>query len=101
MEVTLDQRLRSAENPPPLIDYAASKSKFVMWAVSNCRTIRDKYVKKLLNYINVDIFSKCSYIYGQNNQCSKSRTDCEDIFKRYKFTLAFENGVCTDYISEK
>ena len=94
-------RLPSAENPPPLIDYAASKSKFVMWAVSHCGTIREKYVEKLLNYINVDIFGKCSYIYGQNNQCSKSRTDCEDIFKRYKFTLAFENGVCTDYISEK
>ena len=94
-------RLPYAENPPPFIDYAASKSKFVMWAVSNCGTIRDKYVKKLLNYINVDIFGRCSYIYGQSNQCLKSRTDCEDIFKRYKFTLAFENGVCTDYISEK
>ena len=89
-----------AENPPPFIDYAASKSKFVMWAVSNCGTIRDKYVKKLLNYINVDIFGKCSYFYGQYNQCLNSR-NCEDVFKRYKFTLAFENGVCTDYISEK
>ena len=55
-------RLSSAENPLPLIDYAVSKSKFVMWAFSNCRTIRDKYVKKLLNYINVDIFDKYSYI---------------------------------------
>ena len=93
-------RLSSAETPPPLIDYAASKSKFVIWTVSNCGTIRDKYVKKLLNYISVDIYGKCSYIYGQNNQCLKSR-NCEDIFKRYKFNLAFENGVCTDYISEK
>ena len=58
----------------PLIDYAASKSKFVMWAVSHCGTIRDKYVKKLLNYISVEIFGKCSYIYGQYNQCLKSLT---------------------------
>ena len=93
-------RLSSAETPPPLIDYAASKSKFVMWAVSHCDTIREKYVKKLVNYINVDIYGKCSYIYRQNNQCLKSR-NCEDIFKPYKFNLAFENGVCTDYISEK
>ena len=50
--------------------------------------------------ISVDIYGKCSYIYGQNNQCSKS-LNCEDIFKPYKFNLAFENGVCTDYISEK
>ena len=93
-------RLSSAENPPPLIDYAASKSKFVIWAVSNCGHIREQYVKKLLNYISVDIYGKCSYIYGQNNQCLKSR-NCEDVFKPYKFTFAFENGVCTDYISEK
>ena len=93
-------RLPSAENPPPLIDYAASKSKFVMWAVSHCGTIREKYVKKLLNYINVDIYGNCSHIYEQNNQCPRS-SYCEDIFKPYKFTLAFENGVCTDYITEK
>ena len=93
-------RLSSAENPPPLIDYAASKSKFVMWTVSNCGHIREKYVKKLLNYISVDVYGGCSRIYGQNNQCSRSR-NCEDIFKPYKFTLAFENGVCTDYITEK
>ena len=93
-------RLSSVENPPTLIDYAASKTKFVMWAVSHCGTIREKYVKKLLKYISVDIYGDCSYIYGQDNQCSRS-SNCEDIFKPYKFTLAFENGVCTDYITEK
>ena len=93
-------RLPSTESPPTLIDFAASKSKFVMWTVSHCGTIREKYVKKLLNYINVDIYGKCSYIYGQDNHCSRS-SDCEDIFEPYKFTLAFENGVCTDYITEK
>ena len=93
-------RLSSAENPPTLIDYAASKSKFVMWAVSHCGTIREKYVKKLLNYISVDIYGECSRIYGQDNQCSRSR-NCDGVFKPYKFTLAFENGVCTDYITEK
>ena len=93
-------RLPPDENAPISIDYAASKSRFVSWAVSHCGTIREKYVKKLLNYINVDIYGKCSYIYGQDNQCSKS-SNCEDIFNSYKFTLAFENGVCTDYITEK
>ena len=93
-------RLPPDENVPTLIDYAASKSKFVLWAVSHCGTIREKYVKKLLNYINVDIYGVCSYVYGQDNQCSKS-SNCGDIFRPYKFTLAFENGVCTDYITEK
>ena len=93
-------RLPPDRKPPTLIDYAASKSKFVFWAVSHCGTIREKYVKKLLNYINVDIYGHCSHIYGQDNQCSRS-SNCEDVFKPYKFTLAFENGLCTDYITEK
>ena len=93
-------RLPSAEKPSKFLNYAAEKNKFVMWAVSRCGRIREKYVKKLLNYINVDIYGHCSYIYGQDNQCSKS-SNCEDVFKPYKFTLAFENGVCTDYITEK
>ena len=93
-------RLPPAKTPRTSINFAANKSKFVMWAVSHCGTIREKYVKKLLNYINVDIYGDCSYIYGQDNVCSKS-SNCDDIFKSYKFTLAFENGVCTDYITEK
>lgn len=79
-------RLPPDQKPPTLIDYAASKSKFVFWAVSHCGTIREKYVKKLLNYINVDIYGHCSHIYGQNNQCSRS-SNCEDVFKPYKFYL--------------
>ena len=92
--------LPSAEPSKPLTNYAAEKNKLVMWAVSRCGRIREKYVKKLLNYVNVDIYGQCSSIYGQDNQCLRSR-NCYDVFKPYKFTLAFENGVCTDYITEK
>lgn len=90
----------SAQNPPKRINYAADKTKFVLWAVSNCGNIRDKYVKKLLQYIKVDIYGGCSGIFGQNNQCSRS-SNCDHLFKSYKFYLAFENTVCTDYITEK
>ncbi|KAL9963602.1 hypothetical protein ACROYT_G027125 [Oculina patagonica] len=57
-------RLPSAENPPELVNYAADKNKFVLWAVSRCGRIRDKYVKKLLKYIKVDIYGGCSDYYG-------------------------------------
>jgi len=93
-------RLPSAAKPSKFTNYAAEKNKLVMWAVSRCGRIREKYVKKLLNYISVDIYGECSRIYGQDNQCSRSR-NCDGVFKPYKFTLAFENGVCTDYITEK
>ena len=93
-------RLSSAENSPKLINYAADKSKFVFMVVSRCGRLREKYVKKLLKYIKVDIYGRCSGVYGQDNQCSLS-SNCHNVFKPYKFYLAFENSVCTDYITEK
>ena len=93
-------RMPSAESPPNLINYAENKDKLVLWTVSHCGTIREKYVKKLLKYIKVDIYGKCSGVYGQDNQCSRS-SNCDNLFKPYKFYLAFENGICTDYITEK
>ena len=92
--------LPSAERPTKIPNYAAGKTKSVSWAVSNCGRARDKYVKKLLKYIKVDIYGGCSGRFGQNNNCPRSR-NCDDIFSTYKFYLAFENSVCPDYITEK
>ena len=92
--------LTKRKYPPKVINFAASKTEFVLWAVSNCRLIRDKYVNKLLKYIKVDIFGKCSGLYGQDNNCPLS-SDCDKLFSTYKFYLAFENSICTDYITEK
>ncbi|XP_027048813.1 alpha-(1,3)-fucosyltransferase fut-3-like [Pocillopora damicornis] len=92
--------LPSAKRPARIPDYAAEKNKFVLWAVSNCGRTRDKYVKKLLKYIKVDVYGDCSENFGQDNQCQPS-SNCDDIFSSYKFYLAFENSVCTDYITEK
>ena len=93
-------QLPSAKRPARIPDYAAEKNKFVLWAVSNCGRTRDKYVKKLLKYIKVDVYGDCSENFGQDNQCERS-SNCDDIFSSYKFYLAFENSVCTDYITEK
>ena len=92
--------LPSAKRPARIPDYAAEKNKLVLWAVSNCGRTRDKYVKKLLKYIKVDVYGDCSENFGQDNQCQPS-SNCDDIFSTYKFYLAFENSVCTDYITEK
>ena len=92
--------LPSAERPAKIPDYAAVKNKSVLWAVSSCGKTRDKYVKKLLKYIKVDVYGHCAGKFGQDNQCRLS-SNCDDIFSTYKFYLAFENSVCTDYITEK
>ena len=70
------------------------------YVISNWGTTRDKYVKKLLKYIKVDVYGDCSGNFGQDNQCQAS-SNCNDIFSTFKFYLAFENSVCTDYITEK
>ncbi|PFX34009.1 Glycoprotein 3-alpha-L-fucosyltransferase A [Stylophora pistillata] len=92
--------LPSSERPAKIADYAVGKTKLVSWAVSRCGRTRDKYVKTLLKYIKVDVYGHCSGIFGQDNRCPRS-SNCDDLFSSYKFYLAFENSVCTDYITEK
>ena len=78
------------------------KSKMVAWFVSNCRTpsAREKYVKKLSKYVQVDVFGKC----GKLN-CSQQRSDGMDcdrmLDSEYRFYLSFENRLCEDYVTEK
>jgi hypothetical protein len=78
------------------------KTKNVAWAVSNCITSskREVYIKKLQQYINVDIYGKCGKL-----KCGKTSagiTKCHRKFaEEYKFYLAVENSVCKDYTTEK
>ena len=75
------------------------KSNLVFWAVSHCNTAsqRELYVKKLQNYLSVDIYGK----WG-NLQCPEEGIDCFiHLAKSYKFYLAFENSLCSEYITEK
>jgi len=78
-----------------------NKTKLVAWLVSNCMTYgrREKYVKKLQEFIPVDIYGKC----GKFHNCSKktSAKCLEEIGQKYKFYLSFENSICSEYITEK
>ena len=49
-------------------------------------------------YVPVDIYGKCG-----NLSCPRTKTDeCYEMIERdYKFYLAFENGLCVDYVTEK
>lgn len=70
----------------------------VMWMSSNCFATswpRTKFVRLLSEYIKIDTYGRC----GRNN-CPRG-PECENIIKKYKFYLSFENSECTDYITEK
>ncbi len=81
----------------------ANRTRSVAWVVSHCKTAskRENYVRKLQQYIDVDIYGKC-----WNNShpvCKSVDRFCltEAIPANYKFYLAFENSLCKDYVTEK
>ncbi|XP_063985954.1 alpha-(1,3)-fucosyltransferase 10 isoform X2 [Diachasmimorpha longicaudata] len=91
-------RLVKEENRAPLL-----------YLQSNCDTLsdRDLYISELMKYIRVDAFGAC--LNNRNlpddlrkNYIEKLHSDkLKKFVGKYKFTLAFENAVCDDYITEK
>ncbi|XP_053545103.1 3-galactosyl-N-acetylglucosaminide 4-alpha-L-fucosyltransferase FUT3 [Bombina bombina] len=71
------------------------KSKLVSWAVSKWYpgVPRIAYYNELKKYIQIDI-------YGKGNKPLNSK-DFTKTISQYKFYLAFENSIYTDYITEK
>nr|XP_047146198.1 uncharacterized protein LOC100207300 [Hydra vulgaris] len=73
----------------------------IAWVVSHCNTFRDLYVEKLLQFLPIDVYGSCSLSFKQKKECEKNSYACELRLRRYKFSLAFENSFCEDYITEK
>ncbi|XP_043510998.1 alpha-(1,3)-fucosyltransferase 10 isoform X1 [Frieseomelitta varia] len=81
----------------------------LLYIQSDCDTAsnRDIYVAELMKYIRVDSYGTClnnaqldkrlkeNYLEILNNE------DFLSFIANYKFTIAFENAVCDDYITEK
>lgn len=77
-----------------------NKTRLALWLVSNCKTPsnREGFAKELAKFIQVDVVGKC----GAMSCSPKNSTKCyESASKVYFFYLAFENSICTDYVTEK
>ena len=59
---------------------------------------REKYVKELRKYTDVDIFGECG-----PHDCSKDHMmRCIDLLNvKYRLYLSFENSLCHQYVTEK
>ncbi|CAG5126285.1 unnamed protein product [Candidula unifasciata] len=93
-------RLKSSPKPrdQTMVNHIAkTKNGTAVWVVSNCgaRYKRMEYVREMQKYIDIDIYGKCG------TPCAWKNTTCNDWTTKYKFYLAFENSLCTDYVTEK
>ncbi|KAG5684835.1 hypothetical protein PVAND_014046 [Polypedilum vanderplanki] len=72
------------------------KSKEAAWMVSHCNVFskREDLVRKLQQYIDIDIYGKCGTL-----DCPREKTS--ECIEKYKIYLSFENALCSDYVTEK
>lgn len=79
----------------------------VVYIQSDCDppSDRDSYVGELMKYIEVDSYGRCLHNKDLPEHLLDTLTfDSEDLYNivaKYKFTIAFENAICHDYITEK
>ena len=79
----------------------------IMYLQSDCNppSDRDSYVQELMKYIKVDSYGSCLHNKDLPKRLVDPMTmddnDLLDIQAKYKFSLAFENAICHDYITEK
>jgi len=86
------------QNSSKWIPSIKRKTKKVAWISSTCRTSvqREHFVRELSKYIDVDIYGECGSMH-----CGTT-DECDAIIKRdYKFILALEHTLCSDFISER
>ncbi|XP_041703466.2 alpha-(1,3)-fucosyltransferase 11 isoform X1 [Coregonus clupeaformis] len=81
----------------------------IMYMQSHCDvpSDRDRYVQKLMKYIEVDSYGKClnnkplpQYLEDTSTATGED-AGFMSFTARYKFHLALENGLCQDYMTEK
>ena len=101
-------KIQESEKKPNSRDYAAEKNKvpsrkLVFWVSSHCGTFREEYVRKLQEYISIDVAGGCAGNFKNpiHNCNSGGRDGCMQNIRNYKFYLAFENAFCDQYVTEK
>eukprot|EP00795_Rhopilema_esculentum_P010783 gene10783-19580_t len=90
-----DQALKS-------VNHAKGKERLAFVIIGHCGLFRERYIKKLQEYVDVDVYGGCSSRYHNEPKiCPRGTKECNEIKRKYKFYLAFENSFCRDYITEK
>ena len=78
-------------------NWTEGKTKLVAWFSSNCKKTswpRTDFVRTLNKFIHIDMYGLCGDLVCKERSCL-------ELIYKYKFYLALENHMCTDYITEK
>ena len=80
----------------------------IVYVQSHCdiASDRDRYIKQLMKYIQVDSYGKCLSNKAIPADMSDPVESMEaenflSFISKYKFQLSFENAICNDYMTEK
>ena len=84
------------------------KCLLVMYLQFDCGPLsdRDSYVKELMKHVKVDSYGQCLHNRDlpenlRDPAAGIDTMELLDIISQYKFALAIENAICTNYITEK
>jgi hypothetical protein len=81
---------RSKSEATPAVYFASSA-----WD----RSGRNRYAAELMQYVGVDSYGRC--LRNRELERDEGRPTKLQTIARYKFTLAFENSISPDYVTEK
>ena len=94
------QKKATTKEASKSVNYAANKDKLMSASINFCGLLRDKFIKRLQEYIDVDVYGSCSSTFHKKRkECPANKPECETKMKRYKFFLATEDAFCKDFIT--
>lgn len=80
-------------------DVYSLHDRFIFMEVNNCLDMARRYTKvaALQQYLPIDLFGACVDVWCPGTE----EDECQETWARYRFVLAFEDGYCRDYITDK
>jgi len=90
---TFIERIRDAK-PLPF-----AEKKDVCMVISNGHSNRTHYIRELMKYIHIDSYG--SLFKNSTLPNDTGYKSLLELYRKYKFVIAFENSICEDYVTEK
>jgi hypothetical protein len=94
---TVQELAHALRRPPQLKTADALAVMFISSRVD--RSGRRAHARELMRYLRVDSYGK--FLRNKTIPNDRGRPSKNEIIARYKFTLAFENSISEDYVTEK